>query len=120
MLDGCSSNKSQKSVRDEDKEFAELSDEEKIDRFSKLGEQLRGDYIKFVGRGPDSLMLFELVLDKDNRFAYRTKQTPGTVNVDSLKIQFVVRGDGLSNKWKMGGSRQQNQTQFFIVLKGHL
>lgn len=75
-----------------------MSDEEKIDRFSKLGGQLRGDYIKFAGRGPDSLMLFELVLNKDNRFAFGTKQIPGTVIIDSLKIQVVVRGDNLSSK----------------------
>lgn len=89
--------------------FAELSDEEKLERFSKLGEQLQGDYIKFAGRGPDSLMLFELVLDKDNRFAFRTKHIPGTVNVDSLEIQLVVRGDGLSNKcigrWEDQGNK---------------
>lgn len=57
------------SARDSsDKEFVELNESEKLEVFSQIGEEFKGDYRKYLGQNEDSTKV-RLVLNSDKRFA---------------------------------------------------
>ncbi len=100
MTIGCSTRTEQT-----DKPFPELTQDEKIEVFRGLGDELTGDFITYSGVATvenstgqkilDSTTFVELVLDSDKRFAVRHRFIEKEVKTDSMT--FFMQG-GLSNK----------------------
>ncbi len=88
-----------------DKNFADLTQDEQVKLLGQLGDEFRGDFLKYSGRvtfddsattqPPGPPMFVELVMDKDNRFAIRTKFQQGEVENDTATFSFQ---GGESNK----------------------
>ena len=88
-----------------DKNFADLTQDEQIKLLGQLGDEFKGDFLKYSGRvtfdnstttqtlGPP--MFVELVMDKDNRFAIRTKFIESEIENDTATFTFQ---GGQSNK----------------------
>ena len=63
---------STKDTDNQDKEFKDLNESEKLGVLSQIGEEFKGDYRKYLGQSEDSTTV-QLVLNKDNRFAIGVK-----------------------------------------------
>ena len=98
---GCSTEK-----KPTDKNFADLTQDEKIKLLGQLGEEFKGDFLTYSGQAKiedstglqilDSLVIVELVMDSDNRFAIRTKFIENEIKTDTLTFHFL--GGQQSNK----------------------
>jgi hypothetical protein len=88
-----------------DKTFADLSQDEKLKAFGQLSKELNGDFLVFTGQAifedttgnkfADSTTLVQLVMDKDYKFAIRTKFVEKKVETDTMTFHFQ---GGQSNK----------------------
>ena len=98
---GCST-----ATKPTDKNFDDLTQEEKIKSLGHLGEELKGDFLLYSGQqvilenstglqALDSMTFIELVMDKDNRFAIRLKFVESEIKADTMT--FHIEG-GYSNK----------------------
>ncbi len=88
-----------------DKKFFGLNEKEKIKLFRQLSQELKGDFLIYSGQAIfedtkgheflDSTTFVQLVMDKDNRFAIRTKFVENQFETDSMTFHFQ---GGQSNK----------------------
>jgi hypothetical protein len=97
---GCSTEKNPA-----DKNFADLTQDEKVELIGQLGEELKGDFLTYSGQAKiedstglhalDSSTFIELVMDSDNRFAIRMKFVENEIKTDTMTFHFQ---GGQSNK----------------------
>ena len=116
---GCSTEKKQA-----DKDFSDLTQDEKIKLLGQLGEEFKGDFLTYSGQAKiedstglqilDSLVIVELVMDSDNRFAIRTKFIENEIKTDTLTFHFL--GGQQSNKgmgeWSDLGDKFEDAAKF--------
>jgi hypothetical protein len=118
---GCSTEK-----KPTDKNFADLTQDEKTELFSGLGDELIGDFIKYSGQvtsedstktqtlGPP--IFVELVMDKDSRFAIRTKFIESEVKNDTATFHFMgMQSNKGTGKWSDLGDKFELKFQMGTV-----
>jgi hypothetical protein len=110
VIIGCSTEK-----KSTDKNFADLTEDEKIKVIGQLGDELKGDFLTYSGQAIfedstgreflDSTVFVQLVMDKDNRFAIRMKFVENQIETDStFHFQPRQSNDGIG-KWSDLGDK---------------
>ena len=109
-----------------DKTFADLSQDEKLKAFGQLSKKLNADFLVFTGhvikedttgkKFVDSTYLIQLVMDKDNKFAIRTKFVEKKVKTDTMTFHFQGGGSNKGiGKWTDLGDKFQLKFQLGTV-----
>lgn len=96
LILGCSGKKdlAESNSDNKDKEFADLNESEKLEVFTQIGEDFKGDYRKYLGQNEDSTKI-QLLLNSDKRFAIGFKLFfgEGIENTDSNFTVFSTKSE---------------------------